>query len=277
MRHSFKTSIGTRRIRLQRHSGEFLRDVLLGLGLTGVVCVTVALMIWGYFAFIESSYFRLNKTVVTGCGKASESDILALAELKPGQSLLTLNVDKLVRKIQANAWVETVLIRRELPNELAIEVKERKALALMRKENTLYFVDASARPFKRLDDDENAELPILTGFSDNGTDKTDLIRKSLELISLFARNQEFPKLDNISEVHGDQELGFSVFTDNGMGMRLGFGDYQEKLKRLKLIMADLARRNMTGHFFIDLNNPGKVVVQKKDAPEFPKFSKGYRT
>jgi cell division protein FtsQ len=277
MRQSFKTTIETRRIRLQRRSGEFLRDILVGLGLTGVVCLMAALMVWGYFVFIEASYFRLNKTVVTGCGKTSESDILALAELKPGQSLLTLNVDKVVRKIQANAWVETVALRRELPNRLAIEVKERKALALMRKENTLYFVDGNARPFKRLDDDENAELPILTGFSENGTDKTDLIKKSLELLGLLARNQEFPKLDNISELHGDEEQGFSVFTDNGMGMRLGFGDYQEKLKRLKLIMADLTRRNMAGPFFIDLNNPGKVVVQKKDAPAFPKFSKGYRT
>ncbi len=54
-------------------------------------------------------------------------------------------------------------------------------------------------------------------------------------------------------------------------------EYREKLKRLRLIMADLSRRNVTGCFYIDLNNPAKIIVQKKDAPVFPVFSKGYRT
>jgi cell division protein FtsQ len=76
-------------------------------------------------------------------------------------------------------------------------------------------------------------------------------------------------------------FGLSLFTDSGLCIRLGFDSYENKLKRLNTVMADLERRNMKlGFLLIDLNDPAKIAVQKKNVlspivPLVPK--KGLRT
>jgi len=277
-RSSRKTLFETQRIRLKRHSGELSRDLITGFALTGITGLTSVLMISMYLFSLDMPCFRLEKIVLNGCKKVTDKDILTTSGIRSNQSILTVNRGKVIRKIKTNPWIEDVSVRSELPDKLIIDVTERKAVALMRRDQTLYLVDANACPFKKLDDNENAELPILTGFSENGTDKADLIRKSLDLLDLLSKNDVYPKIEHISEIHVDENSGFSVFMDNGIRIRFGFGNYAEKLKRLKPVMADLARKaNGVSLFFIDLNNPARVTVQIENAPMFPKFSKGYRT
>jgi len=48
------------------------------------------------------------------------------------------------------------------------------------------------------------------------------------------------------------------------------------VRRMKPVLADLARRNLSGYFIIDLNNPGKVTVQLRDFRVPVKVSGGVR-
>ncbi len=209
--------------------------------LTALVAVVAAAMAFAYCVVLDADYFQIEKTAVTGCEKIVDKEVIALSGIRPHQNLLSLNLDKIRQKIRANPWVDDVSVRREWPDKLVIEVKERKAVALLRKENTLYFVDANAKVFKKLENNESAELPILTGFGENGENHPEMIRKSLDLLSFLAKYNGFPRVENISEIHGDEDFGFSLFADNGISIRLGFGGYEDKLNRLKPIMADLAR------------------------------------
>jgi cell division protein FtsQ len=108
-----------------------------------------------------------------------------------------------------------------------------------------------------------------------------LFTKSLELLRYLSASKEFPTIRNIAEIHGHEAFGLSLFTDSGLCIRLGFDSYENKLKRLNAVMADLERRNMKlGFLLIDLNDPAKIAVQKKNVmspaiPIAPK--KGLRT
>jgi cell division protein FtsQ len=277
VKQSFRALVETRRIRLQRNSGAIARDILAGFVLTGGVALVSMIMIFAYFLVLGSPYFRVADLTVTGCSRVAEKEVLALSEIKTDQNLFTLNTQKMIRKIKTNPWIEDATIRTELPGRVQIDIKERRPVALMRKDRALFYVDAKACAFKKLEDNEISELPILTGFSRNGMDNVSLIRKCLDLLDFLARHDGFPRLEHVSEIYGDETFGFSIFADNGIRIRLGFGDYADKIKRLGPIMADLARRNLVGFFFVDLNNPAKVIVQIRDVPNFPKFSKGYRT
>ena len=108
-----------------------------------------------------------------------------------------------------------------------------------------------------------------------------LFTKSLELLHYLSTAKEFPTIKNISEIHGHDIFGLSLFTDSGLCIRLGFDSYENKFKRLTTVMADLERRNMKlGFLLIDLNDPAKITVQKKNVlgPMMPSGSKkGYRT
>jgi cell division septal protein FtsQ len=94
---------------------------------------------------------------------------------------------------------------------------------------------------------------------------------------MLSASNSFPQIKNVSEIHGDGNLVFSIFLDSGLCLRMGFGNYEIKLKRLKLVLADLNRRNIGQDFLlIDLNDTEKVTVQKKEFPGVTK-GKGIRT
>ncbi len=275
-KRGFRASIQARRNRMKKQSGKVFRETLTVSVLLGTVTVVGALMIFSYNALLTCSYFQLDKTIVKGCQKTTEKDVLLVSGVKPSQNIMTFSMEGIARKIRTNPWVEEVSVVRELPNRLIIEIRERKPVALVKRDDSLFFVDAQGFIFKKFEGEE-ANLPILTGCSENGQDDGLLIRKSIELIDFLSASSSFPQIKNVSEIHGDGGLGFSLFLDSGLCLRIGFGDYENKLKRLKPVMAELARKNLEqGFLSIDLNDPGKITVEKRDFPGFSR-SKEVRT
>ncbi|HRR41396.1 MAG TPA: FtsQ-type POTRA domain-containing protein [Syntrophales bacterium] len=260
----WKKSVEIRKNRLKRRSNKIFREAAVVFLLWAVVLVMGVLLIFSYNLVLTSPWFRLEKTVVKGCANTTEQDLLLVSGVKPATNILALNVDGIARKIKMNPWVEEVSVVRELPNRLIIEIQERKPIALVKREDSLYFMDGQGVIFKKFEGEE-ANLPVLTGCGEGGKEDPVLIGKSIELINLLSASNSFPQIKNVSEIHGEEVLGFSIFLDSGLCLRVGFGDYEGKLKRLKSVLADLARRNVNpGFLTIDLNDPGKVTVQKHD-------------
>ena len=108
-----------------------------------------------------------------------------------------------------------------------------------------------------------------------------LLSKALDRLRFLSVPKARPGIRSIAEIHVDEVLGFSIFTDNNLCLRLGYDNYESKIKRLIPVMADLEKRNIPlKYLLIDLADPTKITIQKKDiltpaAPERP--AKGYRT
>ncbi len=260
----WKKSVEVRKNRLKRRSSKIFREAAVVSLLWLVVLVMGVLLIFSYNLVLTSPWLKLEKTTVKGCANTTEQDLLLVSGIKPATNILALNVDGIARKIKTNPWVEEVYVVRELPNRLIIEIQERKPMALVKREDSLYFMDSHGVIFKKFEGEE-ANLPVLTGCAEDGKEDPVLVRKSIELINLLSASNSFPQIKNVSEIHGEENIGFSIFLDSGLCLKIGFGDYEGKLKRLKPVLADLARRNVNpGFLTIDLNDPNKVTVQKND-------------
>jgi cell division protein FtsQ len=260
----WKKSVEVRKNRLKRRSSKIFREAAVVSLLWLVVLVMGVLLIFSYNLVLTSSWLKLEKTTVKGCANTTEQDLLLVSGIKPATNILALNVDGIARKIKTNPWVEEVYVVRELPNRLIIEIQERKPMALVKREDSLYLMDSQGVIFKKFEGEE-ANLPVLTGCAEDGKEDPVLVRKSIELINLLSASSSFPQIKNVSEIHGEENIGFSIFLDSGLCLKVGFGDYDGKLKRLKPVLADLARRNVNpGFLTIDLNDPDKVTVQKND-------------
>ena len=155
-----------------------------------------------------------------------------------------------------------------ISDRLVIWVRERKAVALIDKGNGLYLVDGEGAPFKRLETGEESDLPVLTGCIRGGIIDEGLVKKSLTLLSDIKGIKDGPEIGMVSEIHGNETFGLSLFTDTGLCLQLGFDGYENKLKRLIPVMADLDRMNLkTGFLLIDLSNPAKINVQRRNILE----------
>ena len=281
MKNINQSKFKTRHQRLKRHSSQILNDIFKVLFmLTGIFTVTL-LMIYGYCSVISVSYFGIRETSVRGCKELTEKDILNLASIKPSQNILAVNAEAITDKIKNNPWIKDVYVGREFPERLVIEVQERKAVALVKKDNSFYLLDLDGVVFKKLESSDESDLPALTGCYNEGKLNPELLSKSLELLRYLSASKEFPNIRSIAEVHVDEVFGFSLFTDNGLCLRLGYDHYENKINRLIPVMADLERRNIhLKYLLIDLADPTKITVQKKNIlppaePERP--AKGYRT
>ncbi len=109
------------------------------------------------------------------------------------------------------------------------------------------------------------------------------MKKSIALLNYLAGSNGTPAIGTVSEVHGNETFGLSLFTDTGLCLQLGFDGFESKFQRLTPVMADLDRKNLkVGFLLIDLSDPAKVNVQQRNllAPAGPagaaRAGKGYR-
>jgi len=283
MKKPFRLQLDVKKNRLRRRAGELLREIGRVIFLTGAIVFVTATLLIGYDQLLLSPYLRLRETVVKGCKELTEKDILSLAAVRSPSNLLTINRDAIARRVRGNPWVQEVFVGREFPDRLVIWVRERTAVALIEKGNGLYLVDGGGAPFKRLETGEESDLPVLTGCIRAGIIDEGLVKKSLTLLSDIKGIKDGPEIGMVSEIHGNETFGLSLFTDTGLCLQLGFDGFENKLKRLTPVMADLDRKNLkTGFLLIDLSNPAKINVQRRNIldPVGPKkpvgAGKGFR-
>ena len=268
MKKPFRLQLDVKKNRLRRRAGEVLREIGRVIFLTGAIVFVTAALLIGYDQILLSPHLRVRETVVKGCKELTEKDILSLAAVRSPSNLLTINRDAIARRIRGNPWVQEVFVGREFPDRLVIWVRERKAVALIEKGNGLYLVDGGGAPFKRLETGEESDLPVLTGCIRKGIVDEELVKKSLILLSDIKGIKDGPEIGMVSEIHGNETFGLSLFTDTGLCLQLGFDGYENKLKRLTPVMADLDRKNLkTGFLLIDLSNPAKINVQRRNILE----------
>lgn len=274
MKQNFKTSVEVRRNRLKRNSGKIYREVLsAGVLLAAVVAAAAALM-FSYNFLLCTALFRLERIEVTGCERLTEKDVITIADIGSVQNLLALRTAAIAGRIKKNPWVKEVELTRNFPNELLITITEKKPVALAKRMSDLYFIDAEGSVIKKLESGEDTDLPVLTGFSENA----ELVRKSIELLNFFAAETEFPRARDIAEINGDEVHGLSIFLDNGLCLQMGLDEYAAKLKKFKLILADLGRRDIgPGFLLIDLHNPGAVTIQKRGIQPVERQHTRYKT
>ncbi len=276
MKIRLKNKLETRKNRFKRHGKNILLEISKAVILVVVVFAITAAMIQGYHYIVSCSFFHIKQTVVRGCQELTEKDVLALAAVKPSQSLLAINPDAVIKRISSNPWIKDVYVGRELPNRLVIEIRERTAVALVRKENGFHMLDPDGISFKKLQNGDETDLPVLTGYYTEAKTDTQLLIKSLELLKYLSTLKDFPAINRVSEIHSHEVFGLSLYTDDGLCLQLGFDNYENKLKRLAPVMEDLNRRNLKpGFLLIDLSDPTKITVQRKNVlgPAAPAGSK----
>ena len=238
---------------------------------------------------IASPRFAVREIRVGPTEHVTREQLLELAGVAPGDRLLSIDTDAVAARVASHPWVAAARVRRELPSMLVIDVSERRAVAaaLM---GGLYLVDENGRPFKRATLDEADGLLLLTGLTRQQyasfRDASEAAyREALELFDeyrapadpvapsapvLVASAPEAPTprpRPALSEIHIDPRYGFSLLLYDGGGeIRLGRGDYTDKLERLDRILAGLGSlgvRDPAGLRTIHLDGPNRERVAVK--------------
>lgn len=251
--------------RTKRHLTDTIREVLSSLLLLFGVLVLSLCGVYLYAHIVTLPFFKVKEVVVRGTTKVKEEEILKCANVTKGQCILNVDLKGVATRVKLNPWVREAFVGREYPGRIVIEIREREPVALLSRHDGFYFVDSYGVVFKKVSQDDDVDLPVLTFGEGETGDCARGVESSLELLRYLATRSTAPRTEHVAEIHWSSKEGLLLFTTDGYGLRLGTGNFEEKFQNLASVIADLDRRHIKGGFLlVDLNNPAQVTVQMRN-------------
>ncbi|MEW5734202.1 MAG: FtsQ-type POTRA domain-containing protein [Thermodesulfobacteriota bacterium] len=259
--------------------GSLFWGLVILVFLAGTAGVGV-LSIFLYDFFTQSPYFEAKQITVEGCNHLTQDQVLSLAGLSQGMNILSVNLPGVQRRIASNPWIAEASVRRELPDRLSVRIREREAMALADL-GSKFLVDCQGVVFKKYQEGDPDNLPLVTGlsFSDVSVDGEPLkrpMRSILELLT-YARDGRNPDLPygSIRALRVDKDQGVTLLAFRpAVVIRLGYGDYPEKMKRLSVVLENLSAQPDIRPAAIDLVDEDRVVVRPQETIKEKKSRKG---
>ncbi|MHB1476645.1 MAG: cell division protein FtsQ/DivIB [Coriobacteriia bacterium] len=127
------------RARLQ---AERKRALLLRVGLI----VGALALIWGAWAALTNSgLFAIERVTVEGANELSVDEVVAVAAIEPGATLLGIDEDGVVERLESLAWIESADLVRRYPSTALLQIEERERFVMLDLGNTFWALDRTGR------------------------------------------------------------------------------------------------------------------------------------
>jgi hypothetical protein len=185
---------------------------------------------------LENPYFGVHEIQVRGGDKVSGDEVAKVAGLRRGMNIWKVDPVSIEKKIAKHPWVRRVLVRREFPRRIVIDVEERtpKAIVVLKK---LYYVDADGTVFKEVAANDSVQFPLLTGLRPEQILAPDpvmrkKIQEAMRLGELMAQRSH-----GLSEIRFEALDRLAVYTTEfPVALHMGWGNWDEKLERLQQLL-----------------------------------------
>jgi cell division protein FtsQ len=235
-----------RRDNRKRNARRWRQWIIIGSSLAAFVVLTVALYGWRSqlmssvaaarrFVF-ESPYFSVREIQVRGAENFGGNEIIAMAGLKHGMNIWRIEAATIEKKVAKHPWVRRVLVRREFPRRVVIEIEERTPKAIVAT-GKLYYVDSEGVVFKEVGSGESVKFPLLTGLRSEELDSRDpatrrKIQDAVRLSDLMAKDSR-----TISEIHFEAADRVVLYTTAyPVALHMGWGNWEDKVRRLDRVL-----------------------------------------
>ena len=250
-----------RMLRLARRGGAWLCVGLLVVALGG------ALDSGGRW-LLTAPRFAVERVEVAGQSQLSVDQVVAASGLAPGQNLFQLDARRAVAGVEALPMVRRAELVRAFPNRVTLLVEERQPFVLVHA-GTLYWVDEQGVPLGPETRAVALDAPLVSaaGVSAAGADDvaaagrtpSERVAAGVALVRTLMRAQS-PLLREISEVDVSRPEGLVLYMLDGVEVRLGREDWDDRLGRLSGVLGQL-RASGQSATSIDLRFRDQVVLR----------------
>lgn len=240
-----------------------IKNVVYKISIFIIFIFVLALFYYGIISAIKkaksSEYFNITEIEVIGNVNFSLKEIINLSGLELNKNSLVYNIDEIKNNILNSAWVDTVNIKRELPNKFSIDIEERIALYIIVKDNVLYYIDKQGHFIEPVSHTKTFNLPILYL-------EIETLEMFNELINFteILNTIEFPfDTKNISWVSISEKENFELYWEKEqLLIRVSIENWEVNLTRLALSLIDLEKRNELNKIREVNASGGQVYIRK---------------
>lgn len=232
--------------------------------------ITLLLIIIGGIVFaLVSPIFNIKEINVINNGQVSQDTIKSLSELQIGQNIFRNNRNLIENNIKANPYIESVVIKRKIPNKIEITVTERQKSYNIPALSGYAYINNQGYILET--SEQMIELPLIQGISTqieqivagNRLNVQDLSRLEVVIqIMNICKNYE---IDNkISTIDITDKTNYTIYMkEENKTIYLGDGtNLSNKMLYVPVILSE--NQGKKGDIYVngDINNSFKPIFRE---------------
>ena len=252
------------RHRLRRRAARALAAALRFGGIILLLAAALAAVAAGVQWLLTSPRFAVAVVEVQGTSRLSPAEVREAAAISPGENLFRLNSEEVVARLRRLGPVKRAEVIRSFPNRVTLVVEERVPFTLAQA-GRLYWLDedgVSLGPEPRA---VTPRLPVITGIRPeeirNAGESAERARGAVSLIRSMLRTGS-PLTREISEIDMSGADGPVLYTVDGVEVRLGAVEWEDRLGRLDGVLAQIRTLGEPVEY-VDLRFRGQVVLKPR--------------
>jgi cell division protein FtsQ len=228
------------------------RPFFLG-GLILLVAGGVVLSLWLYRS--STALFPVRGIVFQGNVHLSEGELKAMAGVGKNGNLLTLSAKGLSAKLLQSPWIKDVSIRKEFPHRILIRIGETSPFAILETKGRTFLIDERGRMLEEM----KGTVPFLPIINADPFRNRENFMEALNLAKVI-RDRKIATERNRVEIIADKDPETVSMVLDSMVIKVGHGDYEQKLDRLFALEEEIKKRAITVDY-VDLRFANRVVVK----------------
>lgn len=233
----------------------WMGGLVAGMALLGSVSLGI---LWGYRWVTGHELFRLQRLEIRGLQRLSAEEVAALGQVREGVSVLDINIAEVRARILSNPWVREVSVTRILPDQLVIDIVERRPAFLLPRDGALQYADSDGRPIAPVTPERFVSLPVL-----EKDDAVGISSGMREILAALERNELPFGMHQVAWIRQDSAEQYSFVVEKPrVVVQLDGRDVAAMLETLRRLWQDLTQRGemdkvasvfvMPGHAWVTL-------------------------
>ena len=216
--------------------------------------------------FVYVPLFTLREIKLVGAKYLTSDDIIKIADIYLGEPLFQLETDQVAARLMNDLRIEEVNVRRNLPNSLEVNIKERKPVATIVCDYGYLDLDRQGIVIDSYKNLKTMKIPMITGvkvsdlyIGDEVKDPT--VKKILEFLQKINENS----LNKISEISIKSEDYLIAYTNTEKAVQIRIGKperLEEKARLTEDFLEDLDK-NPNAVEYVDFNYTAPFIKLAK--------------
>lgn len=204
-------------------------------------------------AIANSVGFRITAVAINGRKQLTQDEVLAIGGVTGRSSLLFLDALAVRDRLKANPWISDATVQKFFPNQLQIDIVERKAFALWQQDGKLSVIADDGAVLEPYVSRRFLTLPLVVGKGAEG--------RARDFLALLDRYPQVKAVTRAAVFVGERR--WNLRTKDGLDIRLPEHDVGNAL-------ASLSTLDQEDHLFsrdivaIDMRLADRLVVQLSD-------------
>ena len=233
---------------------------------------SVILLLIGTIIFILTTpMFNIKNINISGIEHLTEEQVISLSELNKNENLFKNSKSKITSNIKQTPYVESVIIKRKLPDTIDIQIKERKRSYMLKFVNGYVYIDTQGYILEI--SEEKLKLPIISGYKteeDKISEGNRLITEDLEnLNNVLKITNSLEEIDVAKEIITNIDISnkedYTVYLESEK-KTIHFGDASNLSNKILYVKAMIdSEKDIEGEIFVngDLNNKFRPFFREK--------------